>query len=52
MVSVASAKWGEHVKTYSLSHLEQMDMRVKDERESLYRTFWLDIVKMLEKKGH
>ena len=52
MVSVASAKWGEHIKTYSLSHLEQMDMRVKDEREPLYRAFWLDVVKMLERKGH
>lgn len=52
MVSVESAKWGEHIKTSNLSHLEQMNMRVKDERQSLYHDFWLDVVKMLHKKGH
>lgn len=52
MVSVESAKWGEHIETSNLSHLEQMNMRVKDNREVLYNTFWLDVVKMLEKKGH
>lgn len=52
MVSVQSSKWGEHIKTLNLSHLEQMNMRVKEEREKLYETFWLDVVKMLESKGH
>jgi len=52
MVSVASAKWGEHIKTHSLSHLEQMNLRVKDDRQELYEQFWLDVVKMLSKKGH
>lgn len=52
MVSVASSKWGEHIKTCNLSHLEQMNLRVKDNREHLYQAFWLDIAKMLETKGH
>ncbi len=52
MVSVESAKWGEHITTSNLSHLEQMNMRVKDDREILYQNFWLDVVKMLEAKGH
>lgn len=52
MVSVESAKWGEHITTSNLSHLEQMNMRVKDERKALYHAFWLEVVKMLEAKGH
>lgn len=52
MVSVESAKWGEHIKTSNLSHLEQMNLRVRNGRENLYRAFWLDVVKMLQEKGH
>jgi triacylglycerol lipase len=52
MVSVESAKWGEHIKTSNLSHLEQMNLRIKDDREALFNSFWLDVVKMLEAKGH
>lgn len=52
MVSVESAKWGEHIKTSNLSHLEQMNMRVKDGREVLYHTFWIEVAKMLEQQGH
>lgn len=52
MVSVESSKWGEHIKTCNLSHLEQMNMRVKDDRKSLYQGFWLDVAKMLAAKGH
>lgn len=52
MVSVESAKWGEHIKTSNLSHLEQMNLRVKNGRENLYKAFWLDVVKMLQEKGH
>jgi triacylglycerol lipase len=52
MVSVASAKWGEHITTSSLSHLEQMNMRLKDDRTDLYENFWLEVVKMLAKRGH
>lgn len=52
MVSVESAKWGEHIKTSKLSHLEQMNLRVRNGRENLYRAFWLDVVKMLQERGH
>ena len=52
MVSVASAKWGEHIETSRLSHLEQMNMRIKDDRKPLFQRFWLDVVKMLANKGH
>ena len=52
MVSVESAKWGEHIETSRLSHLEQMNMRIKDDRKPLFQRFWLDVVKMLAKKGH
>jgi triacylglycerol lipase len=52
MVSVKSAKWGEHIKTLNLSHLEQMNLRVRDGRKSLVRAFCLDILEMLQEKGH
>lgn len=52
MVSVESAKWGEHVETSNLSHLEQMNMRVKNGREGVFKSFWLDVIKMLQDKGH
>ena len=52
MVSVESSKWGEHLKTYNLSHLEQMNLRLKDDRKPLYHGFWLDVVRMLQEKGH
>ncbi len=52
MVSVESAKWGEHCSTGRISHLEQMNLRVKDERKPLYEQFWLGVLKMLQEKGH
>lgn len=52
MVSVKSAKWGEHIKTSNLSHLEQMNLRLKDDRRAMFEEFWFDVVKMLEEKGH
>ncbi|MGD8426761.1 MAG: alpha/beta fold hydrolase [Balneolaceae bacterium] len=52
MVSVESAMWGDHIETSSLSHLEQMNLRIKDDRKILFRNFWLGVVKMLEAKGH
>lgn len=52
MVSVESSIWGEHFKTSNISHLEQMNLRVKDERTPLFESFWLDVVRTLQKKGH
>jgi|SRR5699024_3186337 len=52
MVSVESAKWGQHIKTANLAHMEQMNLRVKEEREPLFNAFWLDVAEMLEENGH
>jgi len=52
MVSVKSAKWGEHIDTSHLSHLEQINLRIKDERKPMFRQFWIDLAKMLQQKGH
>jgi triacylglycerol lipase len=52
IVSVRSAKWGNHIRTVPLSHLEQINLRVKNGRKSQYEQFWLDLVKMLSKQGH
>jgi triacylglycerol lipase len=52
MVSVESSKWGQHLKTSNISHLEQMNLRVKDERTYLYKAFWMDVMRILQEKGH
>lgn len=52
MVSVESSQWGEHVQTLNLSHLEQMNLRIKDDRKQHFEAFWLDVVKMLQAKGY
>lgn len=52
MVSVESSKWGRHIKTGNISHLEQMNLRVKDDRKLLYETFWLEVLQHLQKEGH
>jgi triacylglycerol lipase len=52
MVSVESAQWGQHMGTGRLSHMEQLNLRVKEERKPLFEAFWLDVLKMLEDKGH
>lgn len=52
MVSVYSSKWGRHFKTANISHLEQMNLRVKNDRASYFETFWLDVMKMLQENGH
>lgn len=52
MVSVESSKWGTHFKTGSISHLEQMNLRIKDERIQLFENFWVEVLKILQKQGH
>ncbi len=52
MVSVASATWGEHMGTTHLSHMEQMNLGLKDKRKPIYNQFWLDVLRMLQEKGH
>lgn len=51
-VSVTSAKWGEHIETAPLSHLEQMNLRTDDSRTELVKSFWKNVMKMLERRGH
>lgn len=52
MVSVASATWGEHIDTGHLTHLEQMNLGVKEERRPHFEAFWLDVLQTLKQKGH
>ncbi|MCW9708863.1 esterase/lipase family protein [Fodinibius salsisoli] len=52
MVSVQSSKWGNHIETVNLSHLEQMHVRIKNDREAAFQDFWLNVIQMLEEKGH
>lgn len=51
-VSVESAKWGEHLKTIDLSHLEQMKLNVDKKRVPLWKTFWKELVQSLAQRGH
>jgi len=50
-VSVESAKWGEHLKTISLSHLEQTNIKVSKDRQILVNTFWISLMNHLSQKG-
>ncbi|MGF1670985.1 MAG: esterase/lipase family protein [Balneolaceae bacterium] len=50
-VSVESAKWGEHLKTVSISHLEQTNIRVAKDRLELVNKFWISIIRHLADKG-
>lgn len=50
-VSVESAKWGEHVQTVPLSHLEQLEIQVSKDRKKFVDHFWLDLVENLQKNG-
>lgn len=52
MVSVKSAQWGEHILTGEISHLEQMNLRVKEDRKPLVEAFWRDVMLMLQERGH
>lgn len=52
MVSVESSKWGIHFQTGSISHLEQMNLRIKDGRMAHFESFWLEVMKTLQDRGH
>lgn len=52
MVSVESSKWGQHIKTTNLSHLEQMNLRIKEDRKPLFEAFWLEVLQHLQENGH
>lgn len=46
-VSVKSAKWGKHLQTVPISHMEQLDIQVSKERKKYVNQFWLDLVENL-----
>lgn len=46
-VSVESAKWGKHLQTIPISHMEQLDIQVSKERKKYVSQFWLDLVENL-----
>lgn len=50
-VTVESAKWGEHLGTLSISHLEQIEIQVKDERKELVEKFWVKLAENLKENG-
>ena len=50
-VSVESAKWGQHLKTASVSHLEQTNIRVSKDRQELVNHFWISVVRHLSDEG-
>ena len=49
-VSVESAKWGTHVKTAPLSHLEQIKIAVSKERTPKYEKFWFGVLEQISRE--
>jgi triacylglycerol lipase len=51
-VSVESAKWGEHLGTIRLSHLNQINVQVgTKEAKKRYLEFWTGLVQQLKSRG-
>lgn len=50
-VTVESAKWGTHLKTIDLSHLEQIYIQVSKERKPKVAAFWLDLIMNLKENA-
>lgn len=50
-VSVESAKWGEHLGTVKLSHLNQINVQVSRENRPVYRSFWTGVAQTLAERG-
>jgi triacylglycerol lipase len=50
-VTINSALWGEHLGTWGISHLEQIDVQVNKERKPLVEGLWKDVAANLQKKG-
>lgn len=49
-VGVESAKWGKHLKTLEISHLEQIEIQVNKDRKDKVDAFWNDL--LLNLKNH
>jgi triacylglycerol lipase len=50
-VTINSALWGEHLGTWGVSHLEQIDIQVSKERKPLVEDLWKEIANNLQRKG-
>ncbi|MDZ7717247.1 MAG: alpha/beta fold hydrolase [Balneolaceae bacterium] len=50
-VTDESAKWGTHIETLPISHLEQIEIQVKEDRKPLVEKFWLDLAENLKENG-
>ncbi len=50
-VTVESAKWGTHIRTLDISHLEQIEIQVSKERKPKVENFWKELVLNLQNEG-
>ncbi|MCC5942573.1 MAG: alpha/beta fold hydrolase [Balneolaceae bacterium] len=50
-VTVDSAKWGKHLRTLDISHLEQIEIQVSKERKPKIEKFWKDLAMNLKTEG-
>ena len=50
-VTDESAKWGKHLGTLPISHLEQIEIQVREDRKPLVERFWLDLAENLKESG-
>lgn len=50
-VGLESAKWGKHLGTLPLSHLEQIEIQTSKERIPLVENLWRDLAMNLQKNG-
>src|SRR6056297_699763 len=50
-VPMESAKWGNHIRTLPLSHLEQIEFRVNKVRRPLVEAFWIELARNLKENG-
>ena len=50
-VTDESAKWGKHVGTIPVSHLEQIDIRVREDRKPIVEKFWVELAENLREHG-
>ncbi len=50
-VTDESAKWGKHLGTLPMSHLEQIEIQVREDRKPLVEKFWMDLAENLKESG-
>lgn len=50
-ISTESAKWGEHLGTVSLSHMNQINVQVSKETKPRYNDFWIGSIIKLAQLG-